>query len=347
MYIENELYRNDITRILEEELSWGCLKKKVFFIPGASGMIGTVLIDVLMELNKKFNYDIHVIAAGRNKFSLEERFSEYINNGQVSLYVSDINEPISLRKRVDFIIHAASNTHPRQYSDDPIGTIKTNVFGTYNILEYARLIEAKRVLFLSSVEIYGEALGSDDVFTEDYCGYIDCNTLRSNYPEAKRVGESLCNAYIFKYNLDIVIPRLSRIFGPTMRLTDSKAMSQFLLNGIHKKDVVLKSMGNQKYSYCYVMDAVCGLFYCLIKGQTGEAYNIADTHAVVTLKEIAEYIAEYNNCKVIYDLPDKIESAGASKVSRGILSTSKLRLLGWNSTSDTFTGIKKTLDILK
>lgn len=347
MYIKHRIYQDDIERIISEDLTWEILKNKTFFITGASGMIGTVIIDVLMHLNKKLNYNIHVIAAGRNESSLKERFSEYIFEGLVSLYVSDINVPVTLPQGVDFIIHAASNTHPRQYSTDPIGTIKTNVFGTYNVLEYAKRVEVQRVLFLSSVEIYGDALALDDVFHEDYCGYIDCNTLRANYPEAKRVGEALCNAYMYKYDLDIVIPRLARIFGPTMRFTDSKAMSQFLLNGIYKKDVVIKSMGNQRYSYCYVTDAVSGVFYCLLKGRKGEAYNIADTHEVVTLRDIAEYVARYNKCRIVYDLPDKVEKAGASKVSVGILSTKKLELLGWSSFSDIFTGINKTLTILQ
>lgn len=347
MYIAHESYQNDILSILEEELPWEILKDKVFFITGASGMIGTAIVDVLMQLNEKNNYKIHVIAAGRNKHSLEKRFSEYMGKGMVSFYVSDINKPIFIKRRADFIIHAASNTHPRQYADDPIGTIKTNVFGMVNVLEYAKAVSAKRVLFLSSVEIYGEALKGEDVFTEDYCGYIDCNTLRANYPESKRLGEALCNAYMTKYNLDVVIPRLSRVFGPTMRLTDSKAMSQFLLKGVYGKDVILKSIGNQKYSYCYVTDVVSGIFYCLLKGAKGEAYNIADTHEVPTLKEIAEYIAKFNGRSVIYELPDEIEQAGASKVSVGILSAKKAERLGWRSVSDIFTGINKTLMILQ
>ncbi len=94
--------------------------------------------------------------------------------------------------------------------------------------------------FFQLSKIYGENRGDVEKFTEDYCGYIDCNTLRAGYPEGKRVSESLCQAYSAKHHLDIVIPRLCRTFGPTMLLSDSKASSQFILNTVHGEDIVLK-----------------------------------------------------------------------------------------------------------
>lgn len=123
------------------------------------------------------------------------------------------------------MFHCASNTHPRDYAADPIGTVLTGVVGTKNALDYAVLCGAKRSVFLSSVEIYGENRGDTDKFSEDYLGYIDCNTLRAGYPEGKRAGEALCQAYIEKYGMDIVIPRICRVYGPSMLKTDSKALA--------------------------------------------------------------------------------------------------------------------------
>ncbi|HCB93680.1 MAG TPA: dTDP-glucose 4,6-dehydratase, partial [Selenomonas sp.] len=102
------------------------------------------------------------------------------------------------------MIHAASNTHPRLYASDPIGSLMTNILGTHNLLEYARETKVERFVFVSSVEIYGQALKAEDVFDESYCGYLDCNRFRAAYPEGKRAGEALCNAYIGKYGMDIV-----------------------------------------------------------------------------------------------------------------------------------------------
>lgn len=106
------------------------------------------------------------------------------------------------------------------------------------------------------------------MFDEDYCGFINCNTLRAGYPESKRCGEALCQAYIRQKGLDIVIPRLTRSYGPTMLMSDSKAVSQFIKKGLAGEDIVLKSKGNQYYSYTYVADAVSGAD-CPAEGQDG------------------------------------------------------------------------------
>jgi len=347
MYTKHNLYINDVRRISGLELPWDKLTNKSVMITGASGLIGTFLIDILMWKNHHENLNLHIYAVGRNALEAKKRFSDYWDCDIFDFVSMDVNDPIQCEFRCDYIIHAASNTHPKQYASNPVGSIMTNLLGTYNLLEYAIKIKPERFVFVSSVEIYGQALNEDDVFDEAYCGYIDCNTVRAGYPEGKRAGEALCNAYISKYNMDIVIPRLSRVYGPTMRLDDSKAMSQFLMNGVHGENIVLKSQGLQKYSYCYVGDAVQGLLYCLLKGESGDAYNIADIRTDMLLKDIAGYIASLNGQKVVFDLPDMVEQKGFSKVTVGVMDSSKLQTLGWQPFDNLKSGIKKTIEILK
>ena len=165
---------------------------------------------------------------------------------------------------MDYCIHLASSTHPVQYATDPIGTITANIIGTRNLLEFASSHGCKRFAFASSNEIYGENRGDTELFKEDYCGYIDCNTMRAGYPESKRCGEALCQAYIRQKNMDIVIPRLTRSYGPTLLSSDTKALTQFLHKGLAGEDIVLKSEGTQYYSYTYVADAVSGLLTVLL-----------------------------------------------------------------------------------
>ena len=148
-----------------------------------------------------------------------------------------------IQNDVDYVIHLASNTHPLQYSLDPIGTITTNVFGTYNTLEFAKKQHAVRYAFASSNEIYGENRGDKELFDESYCGYIDSNTLRAGYPESKRCSEALCQAFNKQENIDVVIPRLTRSYGPTMLMSDTKAISQFIKKALANEDIVLKSEG--------------------------------------------------------------------------------------------------------
>lgn len=347
MYINHKIYDADINSVASENLAWEKLSGKSLLLTGASGLIGTMLVDVLMKKNRADNLNVKVLAAGRNEKIAGERFADYIGDKNFEFVKLDVNAPIASDFPVDFIIHAASNTHPLLYSTDPVGTMTANILGTYNLLEFGGRKKIERLVFVSSVEIYGKALNDDDLYDEKYCGYIDCNTLRAGYPESKRAGEALCQAYISQHKMDIVIPRLSRIYGATMRLNDSKAMSEFIMNGVRGEDIVLKSKGVPRFSYCYVADTVSGMLYCLLKGKCGEAYNVADSSEILSLREIAEYISGLAGRKVVFELPNETQAKGFSKAVNAIMPNDKLRGLGWTPKDDTRSGVKKTIEILK
>lgn len=343
--LENELYKSDVAAAAALPFEWEKLENKSFLITGASGMIGSFLIDVIMS---KPELNCTIYAVGRNAEKAHKRFGEYENSGLFKFISADINKPIDIADdKVDFIFHAASNTHPVAYASDPIGTITTNILGTYNLLEFAAQHGTERFVFASSVEVYGENRGDTDKFSEDYCGYIDCNTLRAGYPEGKRAGEALCQAYIRQKGLDIVIPRLSRTYGPTMLMSDTKAISQFIKKGCAEEDIVLKSEGTQFYSYSYVADAVTGILTCLFSGKCGEAYNIADDGSDISLRDLAAIVADYAGTKVVFDLPDETEKAGYSKATKATLDSSKLSSLGWSAAYDMKKGLTRTIDIIR
>lgn len=347
--LDNPLYIEDIQKVLEQPLEWERLKNKTILVAGSTGMIGTFLIDVLMQGNYSKNLNCKIYALGRDSKKAAERFEGYMFNKQFAFCEADINKnlPKIDGEKVDFIIHAASNTHPVAYSTDPIGTITTNIIGTYNLLEFAVKHNCERFIFTSTVEVYGENRGDTEYFSENYCGYIDCNTLRAGYPESKRAGEALCQAYMKQYNMSIVIPRLSRTYGPTMLVSDTKAISQFIKKGVVKKDIVLKSNGTQLYSYSYVADAVSAIVYCLLKGENGQAYNVADKASDIMLKDLANIIAEYANTEVVFELPNEVEKAGYSKATKAIMDGTKLRQLGWKPMYTIAEGLKRTLSILE
>ena len=347
MYIKHEIYEADIAGIANENLPWDKLSGKNLLLTGASGLVGTVLVDALMKKNRYDNLNVKIFAAGRNEKIAAERFADYLGDKNFEFVKLDVNEPIKDDLPVDFIIHAASNTHPLLYSTEPVSTMTTNILGTHNLLEFGLRKKISRFVFVSSVEIYGKALNDEDIFEENYCGYINCNTLRAGYPEAKRAGEALCQAYISQHGLDIVIPRLSRIYGATMRLNDSKAMSEFIMNGVRGEDIVLKSQGVPRFSYCCATDAASGILYCLLNGKCGEAYNVADSSEILSLRQIAEYISSLAGRKVVFELPSETQAKGFSKAINAIMSNDKLRALGWIPKDDTRSGVKKTVEILK
>ncbi len=327
-------YRQEINKMIELPLSWEKITGKTIMISGATGMVGKCMVDVLMRYNETVMQSgdgIRVIALSRNEERANERFADYWNKERFTYMSCDVNEAIPECGVVDYIVHAASNTHPLQYSQDSIGTITSNIIGTKNLLDYAVTHDAKQFCFVSSVEVYGENRCDVEKFDEKYLGYIDCNTLRAGYPESKRLGETLCNAYKQTYGLDFVIPRLSRCYGPTMLASDTKAISQFIKKAAAGEDIVLKSEGNQKYSYSFVTDAVAGILYVMLLGQSGEAYNIADESSDITLKDLAGNLAEIAGTKVIFELPDETEKRGYSTATKAMLDASKLQALGWKA----------------
>ena len=248
---------------------------------------------------------------------------------------------------VDYILHLASNTHPLQYSTDPIGTITTNIIGVQNLLDFAVEHHAARFAFASSNEIYGENRGDVEFFDENYCGYINSNTMRAGYPESKRCGEALCQAYKAQKGLDVVIPRPTRSYGPTMLMSDTKAISQFIKKGIAGEDIVLKSAGTQYYSYSYVADTVSGLLFVLLCGENGEAYNIAEEHSDIMLKDLASVIAGMSGKKVVFEIPDAVEAAGYSTATKARLDGHKLQALGWKPKYDIKSGLERTVKIMR
>lgn len=347
MFIRHELYAADIQHILSNGLAWEELFHSRILITGASGMIGTVLVDTLMELNAQRNAGITVIAVGRSRERMCGRFADYLGNELFQILVADVNQPFETEEDVDYLFHCASNTHPRSYATDPIGTIMTNISGTDHVLQCARKSHAKRSVFLSTVEVYGENRGDAEAFGEDYCGYIDCNTLRAGYPEGKRAGEALCQAYRRQYQLDIVIPRICRVYGPTLLSSDSKALSQFIHNAVNRENIVLKSEGMQQYSYCYAADVVSALFYILLKGEDGAAYNIADERSDIRLRDLAAILAKCAGTEVVFELPDAVEAAGFSKATKALLRAERVKALGWSARETIESGLERTVEMLR
>lgn len=124
-------------------------------------------------------------------------------------------------------------------------------------------------------------------------------------------------------------------------------MSQFIRKALIDEDIVLKSKGTQYYSYTYVADAVAVFFTVLLKGKCVEAYNIADETSDITLRDLATIIAETVGKKVVFEIPDSVESAGYSKATKARLDASKLKAIGWKANYYMQMGLERTLKMLK
>lgn len=337
------LYIEDLEKILQTK-NLNLLKDKSILITGATGLLGVCLIDALMYWNEQGG-NVMVYAVGRNRERACERLGLYFDTPLFQFIEQDVQEELPKELSIDYIIPAASNTHPLAYSQYPIETMLVNLKGAEHALNKAYECGAT-VLYPSTVEVYGNARG-EDVFTEDYTGKLNLSTSRACYTESKRACEALCQSYMAEKGVNVKIVRLSRVFGPTMLESDSKASSQFIKNALRGEDIVLKSEGKQFFSYTYVADAVGAMLYVLLNGECGVPYNISNSACNVHLRDFAAYCAETCGKKVVFDLPTETERKGFSIAQQAILDNERLRTMGWEPKYTMKDAVERTIQILQ
>lgn len=338
-----DIYNKGIEKTLENNKLEG-LNNNTILVVGANGLIGSAIIDVLNYLNDKYNYSINIIGTVRNKNKILDRFNKYKN---LKIVEYDVSNRLELDDKVDYIINTASNAHPQKFSTDPVGTIVTNFIGTKNLLDYAKDNNCKRLLYISSGEVYGQPKDNVESFNEDYIGEINSVDPRSCYPLGKLSAENLCVSYSKQYLVNTVIARPCHTYGPTQTPNDSRVTTQFINNVLEDKDIIMKSRGEQIRSYTYVLDSVTGLLTILLYGKIGEVYNVSNNNSVVSIKEMADIIASTCNKKVVFELPSSIEKEGYNKVTRSVLDGTKLEKIGWVPVYTFNEGINETIKVLK
>lgn len=332
------LYQEDLRYVLSTA-GIARLHGKHVLVTGATGLIGTHLIDALMHMG-----DVHVTAIGRSQQRAAERLGEYFGEERFTFLEHDVCNAFPTDLAADFVIPLASNTHPKAYSEHPVETLLINTLGCQHALDLARRCGAT-LLYPSTVEVYGNARGTD-IFTEDYTGELNLATARACYPESKRTSEALCLSYAAEYGVDVKIVRLSRVFGPTMLMTDTKASSQFIKKALAHEDIVLKSEGTQHFSYTYTADVVSAMLYVMLLGDSGVAYNIAHSACDIHLRDFASLCASFVGTRVVFDLPDESERRGYSIATQAIMSAGRVSKLGWTPRYNIRKAIEHTITIL-
>lgn len=343
MYTES--YFEDIKKIIELNTKIRELKNHSLLITGANGLICSALIDFLIYLNEFENASILIYAAGRNEEKMKKRFGEYFSREYFHFVQYDANKNFIFDKNVNYIIHGASNAHPSAYDREPVETMMSNFYGTYNLLTYIKKMPATRFLLISSSEVYGENT-ERALLKEDNFGYSDILNYRSCYPSSKRAAETLCASFKKEYNIDFTIVRPGHIYGPMATNEDTRASAQFINKALNKESIIMKSAGMQLRSYCHAFDCASSIFYTLLFGKSGEAYNISNKNSIVTIREFAEMLSLCSKQKIIFQDPSLAEKKSYNMMSFSALASDKIENLGWVGGYDLKAGIQQTLNTM-
>jgi len=302
-----------------------------YLITGVSGYIGESIAEKLLKEGN------NVIAILRDKNSLSEHL-----NGRISIIEGDIRNIDLLNKckeKVDYIIHGAAPTQSAFIIEHPVETSDIIINGMFNILNFAKIMQVKSIVFLSSMEVYGRfPLEKSERVIEEELGELNIKNIRNSYPHAKRIAENICYSYYKEYNLPIKIARLSQVFGKKPKLNDNRIFAQFVRSVKDNNDIVLHTLGESMGNYCDIDDAVEGIDFLLKNGLDGEIYNIVNEDNTMTIREMAEIVVEKiacNKIKLIFDIPET-NQYGYAEYTNLRLSGEKMKSLGWVSR----TGIK-------
>lgn len=339
----NPIVNIDISTFVEHFPFSNELRNSTILITGATGLIGSTLVRCILGLNQQKNTNINVIGLVRSI----NKAKTLIEDDSVVWISYDLTNPIDLERiKVDYIFHCACPTSSRFYVEYPVELIKTSVQGSISILDFAKQVRVKGLVYLSSCEVYGSILDDSKELTEDCSGYIDPTDVRSGYPMAKRLVETLCHSYSKEYNVPVTIARLTQTFGAGVSLDDNRVFAQFAKSVIFGKDIELHTAGESSKPYCYTLDAVIALFYLLLKGKHGEAYNIANEQTYISIKHLAKYIAKNfsKDLKVIFVEKNNMGYAPETKLR---MSTKKLEALGWKPLFSLDDMLKKLIDYYK
>lgn len=348
--LKSALYQEDLQKVNEAALPWDELEHKNVLITGGTGLIGSCLADVLIYRNEHMGAHIGIWVLCRQEARAREVFGAYLEKAYFHLAVQDVSDPLlpDASESMDYIIHAASKGDPGSFVTDPLGVMNANVLGMHWLLEYAKRTKTKKILYLSSGEVYGKVdLPEDIPIAETMAGLLDSLNVRNCYGIAKRAAETMCVSAASEYQVPVCIARLCHTYGPTMTTGENRVIFQFIRNALRREDIVLKSEGLQKRSYCYVTDAAAALFTLLFRGKPGEAYNVSNEKSVVTIRGLAEIISAYCGCGLHYQQQTDAERMGNSGIMHAVLDNRKLLELGVHMEYDMEAGLKQTLEIMK
>jgi UDP-glucuronate decarboxylase len=250
----------------------------IILVTGGSGFLGRHLCAKLLD--NPLNY---VICVDNLITGKETNIEEFKSNHNFKFVKFDITEKIDLNiQHIDAIYNLASLASPDKYKAYPIETILVNFMGTKNVLDLARIHNAK-VLLTSTSEVYGDPLVHPQ--PEEYYGNVNTIGERSCYDESKRLAETLMYEYRKLYSLDTKIVRIFNTYGPYMDERDGRVITNFIYKIKNNEPLEIYGTGEQTRSFCYVDDLIDGLVKMMSSEEAGP-FNLGNPSCEFTLNEL-------------------------------------------------------------
>lgn len=322
--------QRDLEVIYGNPIDWECFRNKTVLVSGATGRLGMYLVEALIKADIDWNLNLNIIVLARDGKKLETVFRHSLELPNVHALVQDIVEPVIWEGPIHYIFHTAGAASPKDFTEQPVDTLWGHVQGTRNILELARNKKSEKVLYVSTVEIYGE-WKKDEGIKESDMGTIYCDQARSCYPEAKRLCETMLASYEEQYGVPYIGVRLCHTFGPGISLEDGRAFSEFIRNVLNGEDIVLHSDGSAVRTYTYVADAIGAMFVALTKGKE-HYYNIANLNNLISIRDLANLIAGLDpRGKVMVRYAEQEgQTLKYLPFKLGIMNVDRIMELGWH-----------------
>ena len=344
---DSSLWISDLDEIVRSLPELKGLSGKSVLVTGAGGLICSAFVDVLIRWNALHEEKIHIVAAARDERKVKERFGPYAREPWFSFIFYDAASNANVFvKPCEYLIHGASNASPNRIVEQPVETMLSNVTGMKELLDYAKDAGSKRVLFVSSSEVYGKKEGNHPFRNDEY-GSIDLLNARNSYAIGKCAAETLCVSYAAEYGVDCVIVRPGHIYGPTAGVRDNRVSSAWAYSAARGEDIVMKSDGSQLRSYCYCLDCASAMLKVLLKGEASHAYNISNPDSIISIRMMAEILAKHGNINLRMELPTEKEKKGFNPMQNSSLDSRELESLGWRGLFSSERGLSHTVDILK
>jgi UDP-glucuronate decarboxylase len=306
--------------------------QKRILVTGGAGFVGSNLCSELVKDDNNY-----VIALDNYYTSNESNIVDLLELSNFEFIEHDVIEAIDL-DGIDEIYHLASPASPKQYQKDPVFTFRTNIWGSYNMLNLA-LKNKARILLASTSEVYGDPLVHPQV--ESYWGNVNTIGIRSNYDEGKRGAETLFMDFYRQYGVDIKIIRIFNTYGPKMEKDDGRVVSNFINQALNNEDITIYGDGGQTRSFQYVSDLVNGMMKMMASDNFTGPVNLGNP-IERSIKDFAQEVLKLipdSSSKIVFkDLPKD-----DPKLRKPDNSLAKEKL-DWEPVVSLEDGLKKTIE---